>query len=359
MQRRCDEGSLCAWLKSHNRGLRLLVALACVLMLSLFFHFREIKLDRLVLNHRAERSVVAEVDFAFPDYETTILMKQEAMRDIGLIYQIDDRHIRQVREKLDESLIKSRAWREAAPSTPFDEMYKAADELEELLLEARFTDPRTLKRLTTVGTVGNTYYEWTYVTFELGRMPLSDEVWAQIGQQLRDTNRFRTETIDYVMQPFRGQEWELIEDLALEHALKAKVSRSVSDASTEVAAGTRLVDQGERVTSRHLTMMQALRAALTDGRELDHPLGMIGSALLAMIFVTIGALYFRISQLEFSRSLRQISLFVTIVAMGLLFAKLAELAQVRGNAEFFEWMRYPIIAPFATLLICVLLSQRT
>ena len=67
------------WLASNHRGWRLIVGAVCALGLALFLHFREVRLDIFELNALAGRYVVAQVDFEFPDYETTIVLKQQAM----------------------------------------------------------------------------------------------------------------------------------------------------------------------------------------------------------------------------------------------------------------------------------------
>ncbi len=73
------------WLTSNYRGWRILVGVICAMCLALFLHFREVRLDVLELNAMATRYVIAQIDFEFPDYETTIILKQQAMQDVGRI----------------------------------------------------------------------------------------------------------------------------------------------------------------------------------------------------------------------------------------------------------------------------------
>ena len=128
---------------------------------------------------------------------------------------------------------------------------------------------------------------------------------------------------------------------------------------TKVYAGTRVLDPGERITSRHITMMQSMKQTISEGRRLWDPLTIIASLLLSAIFVSISAFYFRISQPEFIHSLQQVSLFVCIVILTLIFAKLTEFFLIKSGSSAIQAIRYPIVAPFATLLICILLSRRT
>ncbi len=170
---------------------------------------------------------------------------------------------------------------------------------------------------------------------------------------------FHPEAIRYAVRFFQSKKWNLVEDTALEHAIRSQVSRTIPDKMTKIYSGTRILDPGERITSRHLTMMQAMKQAISESRRLWDPLTIIASLLLALIFVTISALYFRISQPTFIRSLQQISLFVCIVILTLIFAKLTEYILIKSSSSAIQAIRYPIVAPFATLLICILLSPRT
>lgn len=346
------------WLASNSRGWRILVGFVCVVSLAIFLHFREVRLEVLELNATAGRYIVAQIDFEFPDYETTVLLRQQAMQDVGKIYQIDDKQIRDARYHLEDLLIHSKQWRQAAPSSTFEEMYKAADALETLLLEARFTDPRTIQKIKELSLPDFSYYEFIPEE-EAAPSLLPNEFWGRIEHQISQSDIFHQETIHYMLEYFQEIHWMLIEDLPLEHALRAQVGGTIPDKLTKVQAGTRLIDQGEKITSRHLAMMQAMKQAISDSRRLGDPLSWVSSFLISLIFVTISALYFRISQADFIRSLRRISLFVCIVIITLLLAKLTEYILLKSTSTIIGEVRYPILAPFATILICILLSPRT
>jgi hypothetical protein len=334
------------------------VGFICVIGLSLFLHFREVRLEVLELNTAAPRYIVAQIDFEFPDYETTIVLKQQAMQDIGLIDQIDDKQIRDARYDLENQLIHDKQWRQAAPSSTFEEMYKAADELETVLLEARFTDPRTIQIVKELSIPENSFFELT-PTEDGQPVQLPQEFWNRVSRQVAMSGAFRPETVAYVINAFQSQKWTLVEDTALVGSLRMQISRTVPEKLTRVQAGTRIINQGDIITSRHLTMMQAMKQAISESRKLEDPLTIVASLLLSIIFVTISGLYFRISQPTFIRSLRQISLFVCIVILTLCFAKLTEFLLLMSTSSVIAGVRYPIVAPFATILICILLSPRT
>ncbi len=341
-----------AWLASNHRGWRIIVGLICGFCLALFLHFREVRLDVLELNATASRYVIAQIDFEFPDYETTIILKQQAMQDVGKIYQFDDKEIRDLRYELEETLIHNKNWRSALPSSTFEDLYKAADVVETILLESRFTDPRTIQKIKELGYPESSYYEFVP---ELGVMAPPAPFWEVVIH----TAGLQQEAVRYVVDYFRLKNLSLVEDAALENAIRSHVGRMIPEKMTKVYAGTRILEPGEKITSRHISIMQSMKQEISESRRLWDPLTIIASLVLAVIFCTISGLYFRISQPTFIRSLQQLSLFVCIVLLTLVFAKLTEYVLIRSTSSFIQAIRYPVVAPFATLLICILLSPRT
>lgn len=336
------------WLSSNSRGWRIIVGFVCVVCLALFLHFREDRLEVLELNGTANRFIVTQIDFDFPDYETTFLLRQQATQDIGKIYKIDEKQIRDARVHL-EKVIHER-------NTPrLSEMYKAADLLETLLFEARFTDLKTIQKILEYSLPGSSFYE---VSSENNNF-IPQEFWQQVAAQITQSDFFHQETIQYILGQFQETRWKLLEDFGLEQSLRIEIGESIPEQMTKVHAGTRIIDQGEKITTRHLAMLQAMKKAVQENRRIAGPLSWVASFLLSLIFVTVSALYFRISQVDLIRSLRRIALFVCIVILTLLLAKLTEYILLRSTSTVIGEVRYPILAPFATLLICIMLSPRT
>ena len=345
------------WLARDHLGWRLFAGTICVIFLALFLHFREVRLEVLELNTTADRYIVAQIDFEFPDYESTIVLKQQAMQDVGWIYEIDPHEIRQTRYELENVLIHGKDWRQIAPASTFEEMYKALDELETLLLEARFSDPRTIQVVRELALPDRFFFEFIP---EGPKVPqaIPDEFWSRISLQIAQSDSFHLETIDFVVKFFRERSWDLSLDEPLQRSISAQASRLVPEKFTRVLAGSRLVEPGERITSRHLTMMQAMKQAISESRKLWEPLTLVSSLLLSLIFVATSAFYFRYAQGAFLKSLQQISLFICIVLLTLLLAKLTEYGLLKSDSTLIERIRYPIVAPFATILICILLHPR-
>lgn len=346
---------LVRWLSEESRGWRLLVGLICTGFLALFLHFREVRLEVLELNATANRYIVAQVDFEFPDYETTIILKQQAIQDVGSVYRIDPGEIQRSRHELENSLVRSRDWRKAAPSSTFEGIYKVLDQMEIFLSDARFTDPRTIQIVKNLSVPSTSFFE--LLSEKESAFSLPDEVWIRFNASQNEGGNGE-EAVRYVIDAFKSRKWDLQSDEVLERALRSQVSKTVPDKYTRVQAGARLLEPGEKITSRHLNMMQAMKAAISESRKLWEPKTLAASLLLSIIFVTISALYFRISQPDFSRSLQKVALFVCVVLLTLLFAKATEYALLKSDNAFLTRIHYPIVAPFASLLICILLSPR-
>ncbi len=343
------------WLMVNDRGWRLLVGVICVFCLALFLHFREVRLDVLELNSSADRYTVAQTDFEFSDYESTIFLKQQAMQNVGTIFQLNSQQILHERFELENTLIHTREWRSAAPASTFEEMYKVIDALGSILLDVRFTDARTIQVAKECSLPHDFFYEFIPAASASDHF-LPDDFWERASDQIAQKDHFHPEVISYVFNFFRLQAWELKKDSIEERLIRNAVSKMVPEKFTYVQAGARIVEPGEKITSRHLTMMQAMKEAISDSRKVWEPLPIISSLLLSFIFIAITSQFFKVSKQSFLRSLQQLSLLVCIVLLTLLFAKLTEFALVKSTSLFFERIRFPILVPFAAALICILLT---
>ena len=114
-------------LRENDLGWRLLVGFICFFCLAVFLHFREIKVETLELNTIADRYVVAQVDFEFPDNERMFVLKQEVISGVGPIYKIDEKALRQIHYDFEYFLVQDRSWRQKFPNVGIEEMYKTSD----------------------------------------------------------------------------------------------------------------------------------------------------------------------------------------------------------------------------------------
>src|SRR3990172_2682789 len=115
---------------------RIVLALCFLVVLTFFLHFREVRMEVLEVGTKAPRYVISHTDFFFWDEQATQTLKQEAVRDIGAIYRVDEDQVKTFRRDFESSLIENQQWRQELPRTTFEEIYSLLDSIEESLFDA-------------------------------------------------------------------------------------------------------------------------------------------------------------------------------------------------------------------------------
>jgi hypothetical protein len=67
------------------------------------------------------------------------------VRDIGRIFQIADKQIRQRKSEFENFLLYNQDWGKYRETKAFEEIYRDLDAIEKVMVSLRFTDPRTLQ----------------------------------------------------------------------------------------------------------------------------------------------------------------------------------------------------------------------
>lgn len=338
-----------------SKGIRILIGLLFILSLFAILHFREIRVEVLEFNSIAPSYVVAQVDFDFLDEEATIILKQEAVRDIGKIYQISSKEIRQRRIEFENFLIYNQDWRKYATSSTFEDMYLGVDVIEKELLQVRFTDPRTLQKMHELRLPTTHYLIYTPADLAEGVI-FPVQIWDAIGQLAFTDDKLNSSTTSFLIGYFQTKSWVIEEDLSAERTLRRRIQSKVEDKYTHINAGSRIIDQGERVTARHIAMLQAMKKALSEQRNLWHPLTLIGSLSMTLLFTAICITYFRINHPQILFSNRKLFLLVTVVILTFILSKAIEFFLLTSKSNLIELVRYPLVVPFAAILLCSLMS---
>lgn len=338
-----------------SRTVRILLGLMFAFALFLFLHFREVSVEMLELNSIAPRYVVSQIDFNFVDDEATLILRQEAVREVGKIYQLDENAVRQRRAEFEKSLITEQEWRERLPDSTLEEMYRASDLLERNLLALRLTDPRTLIRMEDVGMSTQGYQVFTPGEVDQP-IKLPAQIWSYVQERTFANENFPTATSSFILDYFKTSPWKLVEDNGPQRLLRKRLQARVADKQTRVSAGSRIIDQGEKVTGRHIAMLQAMKMALGDSRNLWHPATLTGSAMLALLLTLVSAAFLQVTQPALMSSNRQVFLLITIVLMTLTLAKVVEYFLLSTSGSLREAVKYPLLVPFAAILICSLMN---
>ena len=337
---------------------RLLVGFICWIALACFLHFREVRIEMLQINSTANKFIVAQVDFEFPDEEATIILKQDLLRDIGSIYQIDEREVRHCRFDFENILLKSSEFDKLASS--YQQVYEAADAVENILIQLRFTDNKTLQKMKEFNLPVDRYL--VFNPSKSGLLPsrywgsqknfsLKKELKDKFGVNANDN------VINLVTQFFQNKDWLLIHDTSAEVHFKGLLDKHIPQKFTKVKAGSRIIGQGEPVTSKHVAMLQAMKQSLNETRNLLAPWIILGDLFLAFIFVGLAILFFHLDYEDILKSLQKLSLIVCIVILTLIFAKVIEYVLL-SDAIMGEVIRFPLLVPFAAFLLTILINHR-
>ncbi len=336
-------------------GIRLLIGAVFFICFFAFLHFREVRIEVLELNSIAPNYTVTQVDFDFYDEEATIILKQEAVKDIGKIYALSEKSVRQRRIEFENFLIYNQDWRKYSENSTFEEMYKGVDALEKILLQLRFTDSRTLQKMQEGGL--STDYYLAYTPEDLDHAILSTSVWEYVKEKALPANFISPVATNFLIDYFQGLPWKIQEDFPAYRSISKKIQSSVPDKYTHVSAGSRIIDQGEKVTTRHIAMLQAMKKALGESRNLWHPLPLLGSFIMTSILTGICIAYFRVNNPTILTSNRKLFLVVTIILITLGLTKATEFFLLNSKINLIEVVRYPLFVPFAAILLCSLMNS--
>lgn len=339
-----------------NLVIRWGIALAFAFCLFVFLNFREVKVEVLELNSIAPSYIVTQVDIDYFDEEATIILRQEAVKNVGKIYQLSDKVIRQRRNEFENFLIYSSDWRNPIEDGAFSSIYTGVDLVTKALNSVRFTDPRTLQQLEAAD-MSTKYYQIYTPAENLSEVTLPSQIWSNIKQSIQDSSdKLSDQSLDFVLTFFEGKKWQIEQDATAERNLRKKLQSKVPDKYSHLNAGSRIIDQGERVSTRNVAMLQAMQKTLNDQRNLWHPLTLLGSFLLAAILTMICAQYLRHNQIQIVNSNRKLFLLVTIAVMTLGIAKMTEFLLLATKSNLIDQIHYPLFVPFAAILTASLLN---
>lgn len=340
-----------------NPIVRGLIALFLVFFIFLFLHFKEVRVDVLDLGSYAPKYVVSQVDFVFPDHEETSMLRQEAAKDIGKIYKIKEREVQERRLDFEKYLIHNQSWRRLAELSTFEDMYVAVNLLANILIQSRFSDARTLEKIKELHLSDASYLIFFPPLDTKEAVNLPQELWTRIRTVTFAEHIMQRGSVEFLIEYFKDKSWQLEEDLQAERQLRKLAQEMIPEKFTHVSAGSRLIDQGEKVTTRHIAMLQAMKATMAESKNLWHPLTVIGSLVLSLVLVLVSAFYLRVQQADVYSSNKRLFLLATIVVLTLFLAKISEYFLL-NSSRLIDFVRYPIFVPFAAILISSLLNAR-
>jgi len=338
-----------------SSGVRALIAAFFILCLFIFLHFRDVRVESLEIGTVAQNYSVAQVDFDFFDNEATLILRQQAVSDIGRIYEISQKEVRKRRDVFEDYLVKNQEWRDQVGDSTFEEMYQGMDAIENLMIKLRFTDPRTFNKMEEVGLEVNDYLIFTPADLT-ERLRLPRQVWEYIAKNALPDGEYQLVTKSFIINHFEGQGWLFEEDIPAQRKLRNRVQSAVPEKYSRVSAGNRIIDQGDKITARHVAMLQSMKSALREKRNLWHPLTLFGSLIMSVLLSAIGYGYLYNNHRQIVQSNRKLFLLVTIIILTLGLSKLTEFFLLSSYGNLIDIVRYPVFVPFAAIMLCSLMN---
>ena len=338
-----------------SRSIQIAIGLFFAIALFFFLHFREVRVDSLEPDTIAGKYVVAQTDFTFLDQEATNMIRQDAVREVGNIWRLVEKDIRNEKIDLESLLSQTLDWHKKMPDISLTEMFLGIDLFQREMQQIRFTDPRTLQILKREGFETKNYVVFTPPNQE-ERVQIPFHTWNHIKDIIFKGSRLPPGIGIFLAEYSSTRFWYLDLDLSQVRVLRKKVQNEVSDKYSRINAGDRIVDRGEKVLPRHLEMLQAMKKALNEDRNLLHPLTILGSFILASFFTFILATYLYYTYPKVLNSNKQLLLLTSILILTLVLTRGAELWIVNSKSEITELIHYPLFIPFAAILVCHLIN---
>ena len=350
--------------RTHHTGrffdssslLRLVIVWLITVAVFLFVHNRAVRVPSLELGTVASQYVVAEVPFKFVDEEMTTAARHAAVIDVGKIFEISSEDILKRKMEFEALLLKDQWWRRIMTAqSSLDEMYRASEQFFDLLEQIRFSDVRTIERMRQAGIDVVNFHEIAPIDLRLG-ICFTDKIWEFVRRRAFGDGRFQPAAADFLISTIRDKIWILRVDNAMTRKVRKQLRQNVPATYSFVDAGTRIIDSGEKVTSRHMAKLVAMKKELSLQRDLWHPKTILGSLILTAVIVFVGGLFFRCYHREILKSNTTMFLIVTIVLLGMGSVKLFELFLLHSSHDLVDSVRSPLLTPFVGILLCILVN---
>ena len=338
-----------------SRAIRLFILGIFAAAIFACIHFREFKIEVLELNSIAPNYIISQLNFDFSDDEATLILRQEAVRDIAKIYKINEKEVRQKRLEFENFLLYNQGWHVQADNGNFEELYKGADLIEKALLRIRFTDAKTLQKMEGLGVSTLNYQNYTPTTLS-EPIPLPSLIWDNLQRTIFSSSQYNPLVVELVIAYFKNISWQMEEDVPAQKSIRKLIQMRVPEKITHIQAGSRIINQGDKVTGRHIAMLQALKEEIGKQRQILHPATIAGSLIMTLLVIWICLAYFQTNQPSLLTSNRKLFLLVTVLILTLGLAKLTEYFLLNSKNNLIEIVRYPLFVPLTAILLASLMN---
>lgn len=344
--------------------IRFLIGGIFAIVLFFFLHFRETYVETLELGTDARRYVVAQIDFAFPDEEATIILRQKAAHEIGNIWRVEEDQIQEKEIEFLNFINKegegNTDWEKLAHDNDFEDAALVISLLIDAFSQSRFSDAKTVEKIEHLPQnelpIASRYF-YSFLPAS-GSIRLPVQFWSHMAKMAFEGQQIPQPILSFVVNYFEPLIWDFEKDVGIEHSLRLIAQSHVPEIYSRVRAGERLVDQGEKVQLRHIAMLQAMKEKLNQKRNLLDPATLAGSFLMTLIFIAIMSIFLKENHRDIFYSNRKLALLVTILSLSLLLAKAVELLLLKNTFHLIDAVQFPLFIPFTAILLACLMNIR-
>lgn len=326
-----------------------------IISLSAFFHFRDRQFLVYELNSTAPKDIIAIQDFSYLDKKQMILLRQEALVDLGKIWRIQERDLKNVEEKFLRLLSNHPSWRKNFSAT-YNEMKSLSDQVVKQLAKWRFTDRRTIQKRIELGLSIKTYSKVDNVVPKKS-ITLPNEFWQKLEGKVVSNNKAFAKEIEYIVGVYRGNRFLLERDNEARISMEKSLYETVPEVYAKRSKKDIIARKGDKITTKVLDQILALKQSLREARNLYSPRKIFSSILFACFIVGIGWIYCFSRNKQVLKNTNKLSLYIILIILSCGIAKLAEFGINSVSYPIAFYFEYPIIIPFMSILLALFINE--
>lgn len=322
---------------------------------SLFFHFKETRFFLFELNHAAPKDIVAIEDFSYLNKKQMILLRQEAMVDIGKIWKIKESYLEDIEKKILRTLSNHPSWRNSYSAT-YREMRHITNVIKDKMESWHFTDRRTYRKREEINISVDKY---SILDSQASKKPssLPNNFWGKLQGEVLLKNKAFDKEVKFLIGMYANYKYQLIRD----HDERIKMENSLYETIPEVfshkSKNDLIVKRGDKISSEEYEQILAMKAAIQKSKNLTSPFKIIASILLAMFVLCIGWLYVHIKHKHVLKEINSLWLITVLIVVTLIASKLAEWVISALPHTISTYVQFPVIIPFMSIMLALFVSD--
>ncbi|MCH9621598.1 MAG: hypothetical protein S4CHLAM20_10220 [Chlamydiia bacterium] len=332
-----------------------LLVFVLIFSLAAFFHFRERRFFVFEINSTAPNDIIAIQDFSYLDKKQMIVLKQEALVDLGKIWKIKESDLKSVQADVMRRLSNHPNWRSSYQAT-FNEMKHIVDVVTKELERWHFTGRRTYRKREEID-LSVRHYSIVENVVTKKSLTLPNEFWTKLEREVREKNRAYSREIEYIIGIFRGNRYLLQRDHEERSAMESSIYETVPEVFSSRAKNDLIVKKGDRISEKEYEQILALKEALKRNRQLLSVSKLLSSLLLSLVVVGLGWAYCVVRNSEVLKNTNKLSIYILTIILTCVLAKSSEFVINAIPYSIASYFQYPIIIPFLSVILALFLDE--